>query len=370
MVLKKYVIVLLCLCCILTSFKCSALGVSAKAAVVINADTGEVIYALNENDKLPMASTTKIMTGLLLCEYGNLQKEIVVTEEMVRVEGSSMGLLPGDTISFRSLLYGLMLCSGNDAANTIAIAIDGSTEKFAERMNKRAAEIGLTSTNFVTPSGLDDENHYTTAYELAVLTSVALKNEDFATAVSTQSEVLYYGNPPYRRVVSNHNRLLKEYEGAIGVKTGFTKKSGRCLVSAAMRDGKKIIAVTLSASDDWNDHKRLLDFGFSQLHSVQISENTPYSISIINGNTHNLSLYAENTEIFVTDSSKVTYNVDLPAFLYAPIKKGERIGWVTYYSNGLLLHSVPLRATYGVSAQKEEKSKIYINLIKLLVSYL
>ena len=369
MVLKKCIIVLLCICCFFTPLKCNALGVSAKAAVVINADTGEIIYALNENQKLPMASTTKIMTGLLLCEYGNLEREITVTEEMVRVEGSSMGLLAGDTVSLRALLYGLMLCSGNDAANTIAIAIDGSSEKFAVRMNERAAEIGLISTNFVTPSGLDAENHYTTAYELALLAKVALQNKDFAEAVSTQSEVLYYGNPPYRRVISNHNRLLKEYEGAIGVKTGFTKKSGRCLVTAAVREGKKVIAVTLNASDDWNDHKHLLDYGFSQLKSISVPKTTSYSLPILNGDYNYLSLNAETASLFVTDESKITYKTDLPAFLYAPVKKGEKIGQIDYFYNDAYIFSVPLRANRDVSLKKD-KFKIYINIVKLLFSVL
>ena len=190
------------------SFKASAVSNSAKAAVVINGDTGEVIYAKNQSERLPMASTTKIMTGLLLCEYGNLDREITVTDEMVRVEGSSMGLLCGDKVTLHDLLYGLMLASGNDAANTIAIVIAGSCQKFAEMMNNKAKEIGLSNTSFVTPSGLDDQNHYSTAYDMALLTKYALKNADFAAAVSSKSATLNYGNPPYRRTLTNHNKLL------------------------------------------------------------------------------------------------------------------------------------------------------------------
>ena len=200
----------------------SALDVSAKAAVVICGDTGEVLFSKSHNERLPMASTTKIMTGLLLCEYGNLDREITVTAEMVRVEGSSMGLLVGDKVTLHDLLYGLMLASGNDAANTIAIVVAGSIGDFAELMNRKAKEIGLKDTNFVTPSGLDDENHYTSAYDLAMLTKYAMQNEDFAKAVGSKSAVLNYGNPPYRRTLINHNKLLKSVDGCVGVKTGFT----------------------------------------------------------------------------------------------------------------------------------------------------
>ena len=243
-------IVALVIICTIISLPVSAVSSSAKAAAVINGDTGEALYAQNADMRLPMASTTKIMTSLLLCEHGNLRNEITVTADMLRVEGSSMGLLPGDTVTLHDLLYGMLLASGNDAANVTAIAISGSVTAFAELMNKRAAELGLKNTHFVTPSGLDAEEHYTTARELALLAAFALKNEEFAKAAASKTATLCYGNPPYKRTISNHNKLLKLYDGAIGVKTGFTKKSGRCLVSAARRDGKLAVAVTLCDPDD------------------------------------------------------------------------------------------------------------------------
>ena len=219
----------------------NALAVSAKAAVVLCGDTGEVIFSKNENQKLSMASTTKIMTGLLLCEYGNFEREITVTKEMLRVEGSSMGLLAGDKVTLHDLLYGLMLASGNDAANVIAFVLGGSVDGFVQKMNQKAEDLGLENTRFATPSGLDDENHYTTALELAKLTRYALCNEEFAKVVACEKAPLNYGNPPYKRSLTNHNKLLKTYDGAVGVKTGFTKKSGRCLVGAAERDGVRFL---------------------------------------------------------------------------------------------------------------------------------
>ncbi len=269
----------------------AAIEVSAKAAVVINGDTGEVIYAKNMDQKLPMASTTKIMTGLLLCEGFDLNREITVTDQMVRVEGSSMGLVGGDKITLNDLLYGLMLASGNDAANVIAYILAGNPTDFAKMMNQKAKEIGLKNTNFVTPSGLDDEEHYTTAYDLALLTKYAMQNKTFAEVVGCKTATLCYGNPPYKRTLTNHNKLLKSFEGCVGVKTGFTKKSGRCLVSAAKREGKFVIAVTLNAPNDWQDHTQMLEYGISKIIQTEIApKKQDYQISVIGGTKQKINL--------------------------------------------------------------------------------
>lgn len=263
-------IICLCVSFLITinPLSASAYNTSAKAAIVIDGTTGEILYSQNCDARLPMASTTKIMTALLLCELGgDLTQTVVTTREMVTVEGSSMGLQVGDTVSYHDLLYGMMLASGNDAANTTAVAIGGSVNKFVAIMNERAKKMGLTNTHFVTPSGLDAEGHYTTAYELAIITKEALKNEKFARAVATAKARLCYGNPPYNRTLTNHNKLLKMYDDVVGVKTGFTKKSGRCLVSAAKKDGKLVIAVTLNDGNDWQDHRHLLDLGLSLIHT-------------------------------------------------------------------------------------------------------
>ncbi|MBR5473509.1 MAG: D-alanyl-D-alanine carboxypeptidase, partial [Clostridia bacterium] len=211
--MKRIIVSLLCIVAFLNTLTVSAYNISARAAVVINGDTGEILYSQNCDQRLPMASTTKIMTALLLCELGvDLTKEIVTTREMVTVEGSSMGLQVGDTVSYHDLLYGMMLASGNDAANTTAIALGGSVSKFVDIMNERAKTMGLKDTHFVTPSGLDAEEHYTTAYELALIAKEALSNENFAQAASSQSARLCYGNPPYYRTLTNHNKLLKMYD--------------------------------------------------------------------------------------------------------------------------------------------------------------
>ena len=358
---------------LLFSVKVNALSVSAKAAVVLCGDTGEVIFAKNENQKLSMASTTKIMTGLLLCEYGNFEREITVTAEMLRVEGSSMGLLAGDRVTLHDLLYGLMLASGNDAANVIAYILGGSLDGFVKQMNNKAEELGLKNTHFATPSGLDDEKHYTTALELAQLTRHALENEEFAKAVACEKAILNYGNPPYRRSLTNHNKLLKMYEGTVGVKTGFTKKSGRCLVSAAKRDGKYVIAVTLNAPSDWQDHKQMLDYGFSKIKQTNYTPKmSGYTLPVINGEKDSISVKIEPFTINSLDTMDITCDVYLPKFLYAPIKKGETLGKAVYRQGDKVLSEKELLAQCDILKTEPPKRaiEIIINNFKYILKNL
>ena len=348
--MKKVICFFIIVCLICPTLNVYAVANSAKAAILINADTGEVIYEHNADERLPMASTTKIMTGLLLCENGELQKEITVTDQMIRVEGSSMGLLAGDKVTLHDLLYGLMLASGNDAANVFAYVLGGTVNGFVKKMNNKADELGLNNTNFVTPSGLDAEEHYTTARDLANLTRIALQNEDFAAAVSSKSAVLNYGNPPYRRTLTNHNKLLKSFDGAIGVKTGFTKKSGRCLVSAAERDGKRIIAVTLKDPNDWSDHKELLEYGLTKINITEIKPDVQnYKIPVISGEEAAIAVDIEPFVFSSLSQENFSCTVNLPKFLYAPIEKGEVIGSVIYKSKDNVIEEIDIKAEKQVS---------------------
>lgn len=207
----------------------SALGVSARSAVLMCANNGEVLYSKNSGERMPMASTTKIMTSLLAIEAAVPDMEIKVTHDMVAVEGTSMGLREGDSVSMRELVYGMLLQSGNDAANTVAVALGGSNEGFARMMNERAREIGMNDTNFVTASGLDSGEHYSTAYDMALLACESISNPEFAAVCSSKTARLTYGNPPYARTLRNHNRLLWSDDSVIGIKTGFTKKAAAAL---------------------------------------------------------------------------------------------------------------------------------------------
>lgn len=354
--MKKAVCICLILCFWSFSFKVGAISTSARAAIVISGDTGEVIYSQNAQEKLPMASTTKIMTALILCEQGDMEKVITVTDQMVRVEGTSMGLLAGDKVSYKALLYGMLLASGNDAANVTAYALGGTIDGFVKMMNNKAKELGLSNTHFETPSGLDGDEHYTTAYDLAMLAKVCMENPLFYEAASSKSATLEYGNPPYRRTLTNHNKLLKTYDGAVGVKTGFTKKSGRCLVSCAERDGKRIIAVTLKDPDDWRDHTNLLDYGFSQVKTVEISPSEKeYEIPVVSAGSESLKVNVDDFSVNTLDDKGFSYEINLPAFVYAPIKKGEVIGNITYYKNDVMIESREIKATESVESKVPEK---------------
>lgn len=353
----KYILSV-CLLAAVLSLPVCAVSTSAKAAAVVNGDTGELIYAQNADEKLPMASTTKIMTALLLCELCDLNEEITVTADMLRVEGSSMGLLAGDRVTFHDLLYGMLLASGNDAANVTAFAVAGGTAEFAELMNTRAAELGLSSTHFVTPSGLDAEGHFTTAYELALLAAYALKNESFAAAAAAKSATLCYGNPPYKRTLTNHNKLLSLFDGAIGVKTGYTKKSGRCLVSAARQNGKLAIAVTLNDPNDWADHTALLNYGLREIRQTSYTPQiTGYTLPVIgaaDGEALEITIAPQTFNTLNTEN--LSCKIHLPRFVYAPIASGERLGTAEYFLGDKQVATVALTSPREVAAAAPQKS--------------
>ena len=355
--MKRLFCLILTFLIVIPVFKASAVGTSAKAAVLINGDTGEIIYSHNPDKRLPMASTTKIMTALLLCENGELSREITVTPEMLRVEGSSMGLLGGDKVTLHDLLYGMMLASGNDAANVTAYILGGTVDGFVKMMNDKAAELGLKNTHFDTPSGLDGESHYTTAYDLSLLARYALQNEDFSKAAASKSATLCYGNPPYKRTLTNHNRLLKTFSGAVGVKTGFTKKSGRCLVTAAKRDGKFVIAVTLNDPNDWQDHTALLQYGLNQVKLTEIKpERQSVSIPVIGGVQQSITISIPSATFSSLENEQITSQINLPEFVYAPVSKGEKIGSVVYSKGDTVVKQTELLSDNKITAKPPKRS--------------
>ncbi len=243
-------------------FASSAELSGARGAVLIDADTNEILWGRNENERLPMASTTKIMTALVALKYFVPSARFKIPKHAVGTEGTSASLCEGEVYSLEELLYALLLQSANDAACAIALNVCPTTEDFACLMNREASLLGLCNTHFTNPHGLPDDEHYTTAYELSLITSAALKNETIAKIVSTKSYKTESAEGKVRYFY-NHNKLLSMYEGAIGVKTGYTKASGRCLVSSARRGGVTLIAVTLGSHNDWQEHMQMLDWGFS-----------------------------------------------------------------------------------------------------------
>ncbi len=322
---------------------------SAKRAALINADTGELIYGKNEHERASMASTTKIMTALIALEQRTPNAVATASDSAVRVEGTSIGLKAGDSITLETLVCGMLLESGNDAANVTAEFIAGGNEAFAALMNERAAQIGMKNTHFVTPSGLDDAEHYSTAYDMALLGACAIQNRDFVRICSSQTVRVTYGTPAAARTFSNHNRLLSSYEGALGIKTGFTKKSGRCLVSAARRDGVTLVAVTLNDPDDWRDHAALLDYGFSQVRTE--GADTDFSdlrVPVVGGAAASVSVRCAG-EITVPEGDGTQRLVFLEKFLYAPVEKNDIIGEAVYVQGGAVVGRAALCAGEAVA---------------------
>ena len=324
--------------------------ISARSAIVISEHTGEIIFEKNAYERLPIASTTKILTSLIAIESGKLQNELVISSDMVKVEGTSMGLLPGDSVSVDELVHGMLLQSGNDAANAIGYFLGGSLPSFSELMNKRAAEIGMVNSSFVTPSGLDSDGHYSTAYDMALLGREAVSNRKFLSVCSKQQESLTYGNPPYRRTLHNHNKLLDYYDYVYGIKTGFTKKSGRCLVSYASKDDVGIIAVTLNAPNDWNDHKLLFDFAFSKLNKNVIKPYLPDSVIVVGSEKASISIKSDSYTFSSIKDVDVSYKVYLKSFIYAPVEVDEVIGFWRLYADERLIDTIPIYAGESANA--------------------
>lgn len=341
--------------------------VSAQSAVVLTADTGTVLFEKDGHTPRPVASTTKIMTALLALEAAQEQGDplVDITQEMVAVEGSSMGLQAGDSISLTGLAAGMLLASGNDAANAAALYLDGSLESFAARMNQRAAALGMEDTHFVTPSGLDGEDaqglgHLSTAYDMALLARAALEDQAFRQLCSSPSLAVEFAEPVKRVTYTNHNKLLAQYQGCVGVKTGFTKEAGRCLVSAAERDGALLIAVTLNAPNDWQDHTALLDYGFSQMEPYQLAGgDVRLTVPVVGSPVEVVSLRGSNggeVTLPLGQGARVERVVHAPKFLYAPVEAGEQVGEICWYLEGQLLGSAPLTAAGAAPLQEKAPS--------------
>lgn len=252
-----------------------AVNISAECAAVIEQSTGYVLYEKGADIPRPPASTTKILTALVAIEKRDLDDMFSVSEKSASVDGSQLGILSGEKIKLRDLLYMLLMKSANDAAETIAENIGGSAEGFAVMMNLRAEQAGCVSSHFTNPHGMPDDTHYTTASDLAKIARDAMNNPVFAEIVATKTKKLEYKN----LTITNSNRLLSISEGFNGVKTGFTKKAGRCLVSSCEREGVSLICVTLNASNDWNDHKTLMDLNFRRVSSYEALPSGGYSVT-------------------------------------------------------------------------------------------
>ena len=370
--LKRAVIILVVTVLMLLScFRVSCLengDLSAQCAVLYYPDADMILFEKNAHTQRSMASTTKIMTSLIALEECTPDAVVTVTPEMINVEGTSSSLRAGDKIKLSDLVYCMMLESGNDAANAAALYLSENFEDFAGMMNNRASEIGMKNTSFVTPSGLDDENHYTTAYDMALLAAEALENREFYSVSSAVSKKISFVTPEKSKTMYNHNKLLTSYDGCIGLKTGFTKKSGRCLVSAAERNGIRLIAVTLNAGDDWNDHRKLLDYGFSCIKSCKADTSFGgFAVRVVGGNAESVGIKADETFLGIpeAENGEVTRKIYLPKFLYAPVTENDVVGYAEYSIGGKIIKTITLTASENAVVTENIKKQ---NLLRRLLS--
>ena len=325
------------------------LKLSAKSAVLIEASSGRVLYQKNAFEKLPMASTTKIMTAIVAIENCRLDDTVVVGRNASGVGGSSIWLSEGERLPLSDMLYGLMLASGNDAAVAIAEHVAGSVDKFAEMMNEKAKRIGAYDTCFSNPNGLPAGNHYTTAYDLALISAYAMKNDVFRQIVGTQYKTIPWQGHEWDRVLKNKNKILWQYEGGNGIKTGFTDDAGRCLSAAAMRDNMQLISVVLGAPDMFRDCMSLMDYGFAEFKNRILVKSGEYmgEVAVKHGTKDGFGVYSEKDVCYpLTEEEygKISRRVYIESVVKAPVDKDQEIGFVDVWLGDKRICSAPLRA--------------------------
>ncbi len=340
-------------------FPCGA--ISAQSAILLDGTTGRVLYEKQADKQSLIASTTKIMTALVVCEQLNVLDRVRIPPEAVGIEGSSMYLKAGEVLTVQELLYGLMLHSGNDAAVALAIYCGGTVEGFAELMNDKAHRLGLKDTHFVNPNGLDSPGHYSTARDLAVLAAYAMENPIFAKTVSTKTVTV--GS----RILRNHNKLLWLLEGADGVKTGFTKAAGRILVSSCTRQGRRLIAVTINDGNDWQDHQQLMTKGFTSFSVQQLvhAGDCLGTVQIISGNAAHVELLANADFSYALapgENPQLVFSE--PGFVYAPVVQGQEAGFAYVCLNEKPVGKIPLVFGQTVEMETIKEPSLWEKLFK------
>ena len=360
--MKRLVSILLCVCLVSPwlYFCAGAIEISAAGAILMDADSGRVLYRHNERDVRYIASITKLMTALVALESGHGLDDVVeIKPEYTGVEGSSMYLQAGEQLTLETLLYGLLLASGNDAAMAIAGHCAGSVDAFVAQMNRKAAILGMSRTSFRNPSGLTQEGHCSTAEDMAKLAAACMKNDVIAGIVATKE--INVGN----RTFTNHNKLLWRYEGCVGMKTGYTERSGRTLISCAERDGQRLIVVTLDDPNDWVDHTALFDHGFSHYNNVeqicagQVAARLPIKGSLVPF----VDIVASADVVYPLKAGEtLRAEVSLLEHVQAPVSKGDTAGTVTWYLGDSVVCKCSLIYGQNVASNKDTGN----NLIRRL----
>ena len=336
-------------------------ALSARRAEALDALTGQALFSRRAEEQALIASTTKIMTALVVCEQCNVLSRYRIPKEAVGIEGSSMYLKEGEVLTVQELLYGLMLSSGNDAAVALACFCGGNPSDFVELMNDKARALGLKNTHFANPNGLDAPDHHSSAQDLAILAAYAMENPIFAKTVSTKT--IQVGG----RYLRNHNKLLWQGEGAEGVKTGDTNAAGRALVSSASREGRRIVAVTLDAPDDWNDHRKLLEEGFTRytVHRLFTAGDQVGAVPVVGGGGEVPLLCAEDFDFALAPEDRPQVVLAGQRFVYAPVEEGGEAGIAYVMLNGKAVGKLPL--IYGDTIEQMEPTKHWWNKIKELL---
>lgn len=339
----------------IVSAQAKAIGTSATSAILMDAESGRVLYEQNADQRMLIASTTKIMTALVAIREGNLSDLVTVSREAAYTEGSAMYLKEGEQLTLETLLYGLMLCSGNDAAVAISEHISGSQAEFAQLMNDTARELGMTNTSFANPNGLDAEDHYSTARDMAVLACAAMENETLSRIVSTRTVTI--GG----RTMTNHNKLLGYMQGCIGLKTGYTKAAGRTLVSCAERNGQRLVAVTLQDGNDWADHQTLYEYGFTgwPLQRLAVLGQAVKNWPVQGGARNEAPLVAaEGFAWPKAETETLETRVELDAPLIAPLTAGTKVGQAVFLMNGSEIGRIDLLCGENVAPKMESALKL------------
>lgn len=322
---------------------------SAVSAILVDGESGRVLFEKNAYEERSIASITKLMTALVAVESAaSLEEEVTILPEWTGIEGSSIYLRAGEVVPLETLLYGLLMASGNDAAVAVAGHCAGNVDAFVERMNAKAAELGMEHTHFTNPNGLSEEGHYSTAYDMALLAQACCANETVAKIVSTKSITLG------TRTFTNHNKLLWRYEGCTGMKTGYTEQAGRTLVSSAERDGQTLIAVTLCAPNDWADHAALFDYGFETFSSnVLCTEGKEFRRVLVQGGLVPFvpAVTAQELSFPLTEGEQVHARITLVASVEAPVEAGTVLGKLSFYQGETLIGETNLLA--GASVHRE-----------------
>ncbi|WP_411504218.1 D-alanyl-D-alanine carboxypeptidase family protein [Brevibacillus centrosporus] len=337
-------------------------GLSAESAALIDVASGRILYSKNGSKKMRIASLTKTMTAIVAIESGKLDQVVTVPPEAVGVEGSSIYLKRGEKLTLEELLYGLMLRSGNDAAVTIATAVGGSLPGFVYMMNEKAALIGMEHSNFTNPHGLDDSNmHYSTAEDMVKLSAYALRNPVFRQIVSTKVKDISWEGEQWDRRLLNKNKMLHLYNGADGVKTGYTKLAKRCLATSATREGRQLATITLNASDDWNDSAKLLDWGFANFpvkelvgQKETVKPDTPVTLE---AGTHLVTMNSFHYPLQQTETEAVHKKIVLGESIINGKMNGQLVGFMQIYLKDNMIGQVPLLVNVDTPTSALPKAK-------------